>query len=228
MTQAAALAAACDIFYSRGKAVAWFNVIIAPLDLLPSAFLQDFQRWLKRRHGTAVIETDLADEEIWQAQRAFVAHAYATRKVRGLLPAALDLIDYHYHYAAALLVPPPDLPTDRELARMDFLAELFAISPMARLARFNYEIFDILEAGDIDLREFTACFTPTGSWAAIYVRGNEVFTESLIEPYFMLLEQLDGQSTAGPLASALGIPPDEACSFLEFAAAEGIIVRTSS
>ncbi len=228
MERAATLANACDIFYSRGKSVAWFGAVIAPLDLLPSAFFRDFWRWLKRQHGSTINETDLSDEDIWQAQRAFVTHTYSRHKLRRLLPAAIDLIDYHYHYAAALLTPPPELPTDRELARMDLLAERFAVSPGARLARFSYEIFDILEAGDIDLREFVACFTPTGSWAVIYARGDEVFTESLIEPFFRLLERLDGQSTAGPLASALDISPDEAWSFLEFAAAEGIIRHTAS
>lgn len=225
MARAAALATACDIFYSRGKAVAWFGAVVAPLDLLPSAFFREFWHWLKRRHGTSANETDLADEEIWQAQRAFVGRMYNRQKLLNLLPAALDLIDYHYHYAAAILAPPPNLPTDRELARMDLLAEHFAVSPGARLVEFSYEILDILEAGDIDLQEFAACFTPTGSWAAIYVRGDEVFTESLIEPFFRLLRQLDGQNAAGSLASALGIPADEACSFLEFAAAEGIICR---
>lgn len=228
MVRAASLANACDIFYSRGKAVAWFGAIITPLDLLPSAFFQDFWHWLKRQRGPAVTEIDLTDEDIWQAQRDFVTYVYGRHKTRRLLPAALDLIDYHYHYAAALLSPPPELPTDRELARMDLLAERFAISPGARLARFSYEIFDILEAGEIDLGEFTACFTPIGSWAVIYVRGDEVFTESLIEPFFRLLERMDGQRPAGSLVSALGIPPDEACSFLEFAAAEGIVCRFTS
>jgi hypothetical protein len=225
MARATALATACDIFYSRGKAVAWFGTIIAALDLSPSAFFRDFWHWLKRQRGTAVNETDLSDEEIWQAQRSFVSRMYGRRALHDLLPAALDLIDYHYHYAAALLAPPPEIPTEREVASMDLLAEHFAISPGAHLARFSYEIFDILEAGEIDLRDFVACFTPNGSWAVIYVRGDEVFTESLIEPFFRLLDQLDGRNAAGPLASALGIPSDEACSFLEFAVAEGIICR---
>ncbi|HKZ16942.1 MAG TPA: radical SAM protein, partial [Geobacteraceae bacterium] len=36
------LAAACDIFYSRGKAVAWFNGIVAALRLTPASFLESF------------------------------------------------------------------------------------------------------------------------------------------------------------------------------------------
>ncbi len=228
MARAAALATACDIFYSRGKAVAWFGTITAPLRLSPSAFFQIFWRWLKRQRGLTVTETDLSDDEIWQTQRAFVTHMYGRHKIRRLLPAALDLLDYHYYYAATLLAPPSYIPTDRELANMNLLAECFVVSPGAWLAKFSYEIFDILEAGDVDLEEFVACFTPHGSWAVVYVRGDEVFTESLIEPFFRLLEQLDGQRAAGTVASALGIPADEASSFLEFAASEGIIRRAES
>jgi hypothetical protein len=137
-------------------------------------------------------------------------------------------VDYHYHYAAALLAPQPELPTDRELEQTDLLAECFTLAPGARLARFNYEIFDILESGAIDLREFIACFSPAHSCAVIYPRADEVFTESLVEPYFRLLEWLDGATPAGRIAAALTIPADEAASFLEFAAAEGIVLRCSA
>jgi len=228
LAKAAGLARACDIFYSRGRAVAWFGAVIAPLGMAPSEFLRKFRIWLDGELGAAVAEADLGDDEIWQVQRRFVEHLYGRRKVNRLLPAAFDLIDYHTHYAAALLAPRPELPTDRELEGLDLLAERFILAPGTRLARFNYEIFDILEAGDVDLREFSACFTPLGSSAAIYPRGEDVFTESLIDPYYRLLERLDGVATAGDIAAALGIPAEEAASFAEFAAAEGIVCRTPS
>lgn len=221
MREAARLAAACDIFYSRGKAVAWFNAVRAPLRLTPSAFLKGFARWLADAKGE-VAETDLADGEIWQLQRGYLTACFSGRRLQRFLPAALDLVDYHYHYAAALMAPQPELPTDRELERTDLMAARFALAPGARLAGFSYEIVDLLEAGEVDLREFTDCFSPAASWAVIYPRAGEVFTESLVEPYFRLLERLDGRTPAGEIAAALAIPVDEAASFLEFAAAEGI------
>lgn len=223
MEEAAGLAAACDIFYSRGKAVAWFNSVLAPLRLTPASFLAKFRDWLRETRGHAVAEVELADEEIWLAQRDFVASLYAPRRLRKLLPVALDLIDYHWHYAAALLTAPPELPTDRSIEQSDLLDSSVRLAPSARLARFNYEIFDLLESGEIDLRSFAECFTPVGSHAVIYPRGGEIFTESLIEPHFELLQRLDGHSSARDIAALLRIPADEAASFLEFAAAEGII-----
>jgi hypothetical protein len=225
MREAARLAAASDIFYSRGKAVAWFNSVVIPLKLTPAEFLQGFGLWLEEGEGRAVAEQDLGDEEIWQLQRAYLELMFTGKGLRKLLPAALDLVDYHYHYASALLAPQPELPTDRELAQADLLAERFAVAPSARLARFSYEIFDILEAGEIDLQEFTSCFLPSSSSAVIYPRAGEVFTESLIEPYFRFLERCDGATPSGEITAFLKIPPEEAVSFLEFAAAEGIIVR---
>jgi hypothetical protein len=225
MQKTARLASACDIFYSRGKAVAWFTTVITPLELTPAAFLRGFGEWLEEREGRVVAEADLADEDIWQLQRAYLNSLYSGRGLRKLRSAALDLVDYHYHYAAALLSPQPELPTDRELEQTDLLVERFTLAPGARLARFNYEIFDILESGVIDLREFITCFSPARSCAVIYPRADEVFTESLIEPYFRLLERLDGTIPAGRIAASLTIPAAEAASFLEFAAAEGIVLR---
>jgi radical SAM superfamily enzyme YgiQ (UPF0313 family) len=42
MNAAHKLAKACDIFYTRGRAVAWFNGVLNPLGLRPSDFLQRF------------------------------------------------------------------------------------------------------------------------------------------------------------------------------------------
>ena len=223
MRAATRLALACDVFYSRGKAVAWFNAVIASLGLTPAELFRGFGRWLEEKEGRSPAEQDFTDEDIWRMQRSYLERLFSGKRLRRLLPAALDLVDYHYQYAVALLAPQPELPTDRELELADLLAMSFVLSPGVRLSRFNYEIFDILEAGEIELREFAACFSPSPSCAVIYPRAGEVFTESLIEPYFMLLERLDGTAPAGDIAASLDIPAPEAVSFLEFAAAEGII-----
>ncbi|GLI38198.1 radical SAM protein [Geobacter hydrogenophilus] len=228
MKRAARLAGACDIFYSRGRAVAWFNGVIASLSLTPAEFLDAFGGWLERQ-GLETREEALGDEAIWLLQRSFLAHIFADRRVRRLLPLALDLVDYHYHYAAALLAPPPELPTDRSLAGLNILDQVMCLAPSTRLARFSYEITDLLEAGNADLREIGACFSPSPSWAVIYPRGNDIFTESLLESYFLLLEGLDGCRRAGDVVARLALPGEEAAEFLEFAAAEGIVtVRNCS
>lgn len=223
MGKAASLAAACDIFYTRGKAVAWFNAVVSPLGLRPSRFLGAFSEYLAAVRPGKNNERDYGDREIWQLQRDFVSERYREKGVSPLLPAALDLVDYHYHYAAALLAVPPELPTDRELAHADLLALPFSVAKSTRLVRFHYEIFDLLEAGDVDLAEFAECFSAVGSCAAIYPRAGEVFTESLNPAYFELLQKLDGSTPAHALIRIMGLSAEEGASFLEFAAAEGII-----
>ncbi|SNB47656.1 radical SAM protein [Geobacter sp. DSM 9736] len=224
MSEAAALAKACDIFYSRGRAVAWFASVLAPLGRSPSAFLRDFYR--ATGEGKEVTEADLDDQQIWIGQREFISWSYHESGIDRLLPVALDLIDYHYHYAEALLAPPPELPTDRQLEHTDLLRHPLALAPSTRLARFHFEIFDLLEAGDIALEEFADCFSPLGSCAAIYPRAGEVFTESLDDGYFTLLRLLNGTTPAANLIDEAGLGKAEAAEFLEFAAAEGIIILT--
>ena len=224
MAEAAALASACDIFYSRGRAVAWFNGVVAALRMNPAALLKLFADWLRERHGTVPHESAFADDAIWTMQRDFLTGLFQRRKLGRYLPVALDLVDYHYHYGAALLAIPPELPTDRELARMNLLEQWPVLAPSTRLVRFAHEIYDLLEAGEVDLREFAVCFTPRGSWAVLYPRGGEVFTESLLDSHAKLLAALDGMVRGGGAADRAGVGPEEAASFLEFAAAEGIVV----
>jgi hypothetical protein len=221
---AARLAEVCDLFYSRGKAVAWFNGVCRALSLAPTELLSEFAWWLSREAPDRS-EEDLADDDVWQIQRRFLQSLFASRNRKKLLTLALDLVDYHHQYAAALLAPPPELPTERELAQMNLADTPFMMASSARLARFHYEITDILEVGEVDLAEFVRCFRKSGSCAVIYPRADEVMTESLVEPYFTLLERLDGRTSLRVIAEELGMEREEALSFLEFAVAEGIVVK---
>ncbi|MHC1699135.1 MAG: radical SAM protein [Geobacteraceae bacterium] len=217
------LADACDIFYSRGKSVAWFNGIVAALRMGPVNFLEEFSRWLLKKTGNDSSEKDYQDKEIYLLQREFLSSLFAQCKARRLLPAALDFVDYHHHYAATLLAVPPKSLSRRELTRFDLLRQPLILAASTRLAAFSYEILDLLDAGEPDLPYICGRLQASGSYAAIYPHSGEVATESLAEPYFRLLKRLDGASSARAIAADLAIPPDEAREFLTFALAEGII-----
>jgi hypothetical protein len=221
LEEARLLAAACDIFYSRGKAVAWFNAAVAALKLTPSAFLAAFSRFLGTRGAGG--EQEIAEEDVWGLQREFLCEIFRDRKKARLLPLALDLADYHHHYASALLAPPAVPPTERELKKIDLLRRPLSLAPSATLARFHYEILDLLEAGDIELAAFASCFKPAESYAIIYPAAGEVCTESVSGPYFQLLAALDGKTPAKTLCARVSLPSAEALDFLEFAATEGIV-----
>jgi radical SAM superfamily enzyme YgiQ (UPF0313 family) len=222
LERARLLAAACDIFYSRGKAVAWFNAVVSALKLTPSAFLAAFSRFLGGRGAGSGGEEEIAEGEIWGLQRAFLEEIFRDRKKAKLLPLALDLADYHHHYACALLAAPPAPPSARELKKTPLLRRPLALAPSATLARFNYEILDILEAGDLELSDFASCFRPAPSYAVIYPAAGQVCTESISRPYYQLLEALDGRTPAQDLCARLALPRAEALAFLEFAVSDGI------
>jgi len=222
MAAAGKLAAACDIFYTRGRAVAWFNGVLHALGQRPAEFLQRFADWLELEKGGGINEADLTNDQIWQLQRAFLSGTFSPKRLKRFLPAVLDLVDYHCHYAAALMTPP--LPPDkRRLSAQQLLQTTLRLADSARLAAFRYEILEILEAGTADVRGFSDCLQPTGSWAVIYATAEGVCTESVGESYFRLLEGLDGTTPAGNVADRLGLPASEAGVFLEFALQEGIL-----
>jgi len=221
LVEAGRLAAACDIFYSRGKAVAWFNAVIGALKLSPSAFLSAFSLFLGSRgaQGEKLIE----EQEIWGLQREFLGGIFRERRKERLLPLALDLVDYHHHYACALLATPPSPPKAKQLKGVNLLQRPLTLAPSSTMAGFSYEILDILEAGDLELAAFASCFKKAPSYAVIYPAQGEVCTESLSRPYFDLLTSLDGTRGVRSLCQHLGIPEKEALLFLDFAVSEGIV-----
>ena len=222
LREAALLAAACDVFYSRGKAVAWFNPALSALKTAPSAFLASFARFLGEKGGKG--EKEIAEEEIWALQRGFLEESFRKGRKARLLPLALDLADYHHYYAQALLATPSPPPTPRELRQVDLFKRPLALSPSTALARFSYEILEILDAGELDLAEFASRFKAAGSYAVVYPAAGEVCTESVSRAYYELLQALDGWRDARSICREVRLPEEEALEFLEFAVSEGVIV----
>ncbi len=223
LAEAARLASACDIFYTRGKSVAWFNSVVRALGLKPSQFLSSFADWLNTEVGSDTREDRLDDHQIWQIQRRFLSHLFDTKKNKRMLPLALDLLDYHYHYAAALLAPQPK--ENHHIPKSDkrLLEQVPALPPSTQLIRLNYEILEILEAGEPDLKYFSTHFSKSGSWVVIYSGTDGIRTESIDEEYFNLLGFIDGRTPCSQLANRAGLTECDAAEFIRFAAEEKII-----
>lgn len=216
------LAKACDIFFTRGKAVAWFNAVISLLNLKPSSFLRNFSEWLSTNQGVGVPESNFSDNEIWEMQRSFLQQFFRPKSIKRFLPIVLDLVDYHHHYAAALLAP--QSPQVRLQQSSSGLADVkFRLSPSAQLARFNYEIQDLLECGAPDIRRMHQHFQAVGSNAVIYPHNDLVCTESLDASFYKIMEQMDGKTATGKILQRLGLKLNESIDFLIFAQQEGII-----
>jgi hypothetical protein len=224
MSAARKLAVACDIFYTRGRAVAWFNGVIEPLKITASQFLQCFGDWLEQQPDSCSDESELSDSRIWELQRAFLATRFSSGKLKRFLPAALDLVDYHYHYAAALMMPLPQLPSKKSLAKARLLHLPLRLAPSAHLAEFSYNILEILDAGVPDLRAFADGLERHGSMAAIYPAERGICTESLDDSYFSLLKRLDGTTAPNEIIGGLGLAQEQALRFLIFTVSEGIVL----
>ena len=222
MAAASELAAACDIFYTRGKAVAWFNAVVAVLGLKPSDLLHKFSDWLIDQMGSSRKESDFSDDDIWKMQQLFLKHLFNHKKVKRFLPLVLDLVNYHYLYAAVLLAPLQETSVNDQVPA-DSGDTRFRLAPSARIVDFTYVIEELLECGEPQLLWMYEHLPQSGSQAVIYRNDGMVCTESLATPYIFLLEKIrDG---VGDYMSGTGLTRDEANEFLVFALQEGIIVN---
>jgi radical SAM superfamily enzyme YgiQ (UPF0313 family) len=227
MARSRQLAAAVDLFYNLGRAVGFFPALLKGARVEPVPFFEGFADWLLHVKQTEEerflsIEGWRADE-VRQLQEEYVSELLRRQKREKLLPAALDLLRYHFHYAETLLGA-ETLPAPAEsLASSDLWSTCWRLASTVRLVRFAYEVIDLLEMGEPDLEQFTELFRPVGSVALFARRGTEVFCESLQEDFLKLLEGSDGSRSpreifAGSLSRAQG---EEVVSF---AVAEGLLV----
>lgn len=223
MAVAARLAAACDIFYTRGKMVAWFNAIVAVTGLKPADLLQKFSNWLLDLKGVDIQESDLTDDDIWDLQQDFLKQLFSSKKLKRYLSLMLDLANYHHEYAEVLLAPMSAISSDSTLPA-SLCDTGFTLAPAARIAHFTYDIDELLDYGEPQLVRMYEHLQPSGSQAVVYNNGM-ICTESLAAPYILLLEQIrDGRSHDHAADSALSRA--EADEFLLFALKEGIILKT--
>jgi len=223
MTAAAELAAACDIFYTRGKAVAWFNAIVTVLGLKPTDLLQKFSHWLIEVRGHGTNESDFSDDDIWKMQQLFMQRLFSAKKIMRFLPLVLDLINYHHHYASVLLSISPEPIINSQLPD-NLCGTGFRLASTSRIIHFTYDIEELLECGEPRILWMHKNLQQTGSQAAIYLNNGLVCTEAFAAPYILLLEHIRDGSCSN-YESGTGLTSHEANEFIIFALQEGIIVN---
>lgn len=127
LARAAELAAACDRFYTAGRAVGWFRAALAPLRTRPSLFLR---RYAARRGAASAPASHAAIEA---EQLAFLESEYRAAGKMELFGALRDLVRIHGALSRAVAEG-----EETELELGYDAEELLAAAP-ASLARFARE-----------------------------------------------------------------------------------------
>ncbi len=114
------LANACDIFYTKGRAVAWFFRALSPLKSRPAAFLGRFAEWMAGRDGasargggTATAGAAMRSEaaarseamehrDIEAIQLAFLEKEYGERGLEELWPLLRDIVRFEGAWTRAM------------------------------------------------------------------------------------------------------------------------------
>lgn len=221
------LAAAVDIFYNTGRAVAFFPAILQALDSDPSALLLDFHTWALRQEG--IDEERFLDSARWEVddvyrmQQSYLSWRLKQSGKEHLTSLFLDLLCYHFHYAETLMCDEQPLLSDEQLLEVELWDIPWQRASHYSLVPFVYEILDFLEMEGVQFEDIVNLFRPVGSVALFMKRDNEVICESLGEDLLRLLQQSNGSLTprqifSGSLSQATGME------LVEFAVSEGLLL----
>ncbi len=220
------LAAATDLFYNVGRAVGFFQGLLKATAEDAATFLEGFAEWgLRAKNISRPLFLDASrwsPAQVLELQEGYIRHRFKSLKRQDLLPAALDMMRYHFHYAETLLGE--ETLAAAESARIkDPWNTPWRPAPTIRLVPFAYEILDLVEMGETDLERFASLFRPVGSAALFARRGPEVLCESLEEGFLKLLQGSDGAKTPREIFSG-SIARREGEEILEFAVSEGLLI----
>jgi len=105
LDKAERLSRATDLFYNKGRAVAWFNQVLSPLGVRPSIFLDDFARFMERVPQTA--RAGYMDPSnpvgLESLQLAYLDARFEEAEMEYLLPAIWDTVRFHGAWGRALV-----------------------------------------------------------------------------------------------------------------------------
>ncbi|GHT69581.1 B12-binding domain-containing radical SAM protein [Spirochaetia bacterium] len=132
LAKAEKLSEGTDIFYNRGRAVAWFNQVLYPLGMRSSVFLNEFAVWLNER-GVSGVSNSV---EIEKLQLAFLEKIYRRTKKEKLIPVLRDIVRYHGAWGRALA------------------------EGLSSEIHFNYEPEAVLSEDAMDIESFAAMVKP--------------------------------------------------------------------
>ncbi len=97
--EAERLSRAADLFYNRGRAVAWFNQMLYPLGKKPSNFLESFADFLEKQKISSGPKDTFDIEKL---QLSFLDKSYGEAKKEYLLPLVRDIVRFHGAWGRAL------------------------------------------------------------------------------------------------------------------------------
>ncbi|RME35313.1 MAG: DUF4080 domain-containing protein [Deltaproteobacteria bacterium] len=220
------LAAAVDLFYNIGRAVGVLPGLLSSLKMKSADFFRGFAHWLQAEMGlypeVMLATGSWQPAEVLAMQEGYVQHLLLKRNRLDLLPAALDLLRYHFHYAETL-TGPEVLPVHPEPDPARFWTTPLQRHHGVRLVPFHYEIIDLLDMEGAELQDIVDYLRPVGSTALFLRKGTDVWCESLEEDFFRLLHHSNGQASPQDIFSG-SVERDLGLEMLGFALAEGILI----
>ncbi|MDR3670902.1 MAG: B12-binding domain-containing radical SAM protein [Holophaga sp.] len=207
LDRAERLARACDLFYNQGRAVPWFAILLAALDIGPSECFARFQDYLEANPGTDVTEL----------QSGFVLAAFRDDPNPALGRVAADIATYFGRSGA---LAEADLEADPPAGA----AGPLRMNPRACFARFHHDpraLLDQLAAGITELEDLTFMLPPLPCEAVLFMHQGEPALRTLAPDEAELLRRFQlGGGLAGE--SAAGV------AFLRSLVAEGLVLEPSA
>ncbi len=92
MEKARKISEAVNVFYTKGRAVPYFNAVIHPLAMKPSHFFEELSRYIEETHFAQNKNENCISSKIQKLQLEFVKNLYFKKNLRKEYDVARDLI----------------------------------------------------------------------------------------------------------------------------------------
>lgn len=227
--RAAVLATALNLFYNTGRAVAYFELLCTACNCNGVEFLEHLGTWLEQE-GYISVDTPMPDWEVEQAYRLqieFIRAYFLRLGLENLVPAALDIMRYHYLYAETVLAPALISISRQSSKAQGETTGCWVLSKGVQMGEFTYPADIFHTAGVDDLVEFVYLNSPERCGALFY-RDHSGAVKCRVVPVDVV-ELFKSCNGATQLPSQFGsLDSDMTAAWLEDGVENGILLQRSS
>lgn len=208
MKEAQLLSASCDRFYNKGRAVGWLFMVLETLNMKPSEFFVQFDKW-NGEGGICKIQCD------------FVKDLFEKAGKKNLSVAMTDIIKYNDCLNRSF-----ESGFCEKLEGRINLHQVFRLSPSTRFLTLSYDHDELLTIGEITLVDFVKQFKPCKNEIITYNDNGNAHSMSLDTHWIKLLRSFDGKRTLDQILKTHNIKnTTEAIEFVKFCIESKIVAK---
>lgn len=184
------LSSGVDLLYNKGRMVSVITMLAKGLEMPCCEIVLRWNKWIRKQAP----DLDTSDVDLIEYPRLFeyihefFAYIFDRFQKKKLWPLASDLLKHNHFYTTSLMVEKDDVITMPYQLDSINDSTVLGVNDSAFFSKFSYNIEDLIDAGYIDLKKYTADVDKEELYGVVYRIDGAVFAKVVSADEFAVFD----------------------------------------